>query len=131
MTNTADNQPRKEAIRPVIDVIKRAKLPSRYNGHHRVIASFIIDKCESFTHESPYKTRFRIENDVIVALVKRRPVAVFDLLAFKAHITDNVVSLLNVHKLRTERSTLGEIVKDFPWCDTLKEFDWRPSVARV
>lgn len=124
-----DELPRKEAVRALLDVMKRARLPRDYDGQHRAIATMLVDKAERFTNESPYKSRFRIVGNVLQVLVRHRPAAVIDLNEFDAYIRDNVVPATKVTQLKPKdplKMTLQMAASGTPWQRVLKGFDWKP-----
>lgn len=88
-----DNLPRKEAVRALLTVLnkRRKEFPAEYPGQHRMVINEIIDRCESLTKESPYKTRFKIDGDNVYCLVKKEPYAVINLGEFDGYLTDCAV----------------------------------------
>lgn len=126
--------PRKEAVRTLLDVFKTTKLnkiPDMPRGYLREIASQIVDSCQKFTNESPYKTRFRILGNLIQALVRHRPVAVIDLGELAMFIVNNVLPATDVKQLQPREPTLGTLGAFPPWARVLGGFGWKPFMAVV
>lgn len=72
--------PRKDAVRAVLDVVLRYRktFEPAYPGHHRAVASFVVDEVERLSGESKYVTRFLIEPGQVVALRRGKPAFVLD-----------------------------------------------------
>ena len=83
------NLPRKEAVKALLTVLNahRKAFVADYSGHHRDVATQIVDKCVKFTGDTVYNAKFVIEGDRIFVVAKRAKVAFIDLTKFNTFLS--------------------------------------------